>query len=133
MLNSLKSRIFWILLTLTLLMLIVIFMSRSEIKNTLYANYEEAKKAGAFERGWLPEYLPKSAKNIHEAHNLDTNQGWGEFEFDVREISSMKSHCQLNQTEQNEQKFNCPETDKITTAFVLQLDGKGYYTSSYKH
>jgi hypothetical protein len=128
-----KNHIFWILLTLAFLMLVVIFMGYFEIQRTFYASYEEAKKSGAFERGWLPEYLPISAKNIHEEHNLDTNQVWAEFEFDVEDIAKMESQCQLSEKNQNEQKFSCPEIDKTTVTFVLQLDGKGYYTSSYKH
>jgi hypothetical protein len=114
-------------------MSIVILMGYFEIQRTFYASYEEAKKSGAFERGWLPEYLPRSAKNIHEEHNLDTNQGWAEFEFDVKDIAKIESQCQLSEKNQNEQKFSCRETDKTTVAFVLQLDGKGHYTLSYKH
>ena len=122
------------LLAITSLVLIAIFaMGYFENQQSFYANYKEAKKSGAFERGWLPEYLPKSAKNIHEQHNLDTNQGWADFEFDVKDITKMESHCQLSEKNQHEQKFSCPETDKTAETFVLQLDGKGYYTSSYKH
>jgi hypothetical protein len=131
--NSTKTRIFWILLTSTFLMSIVILVGYFEIQRTFYASYEEAKKSGAFERGWLPEYLPRSAKNIHEEHNLDTNQGWAKFEFDVKDIAKIESQCQLSEKNQNEQKFSCRETDKTTVAFVLQLDGKGHYTLSYKH
>jgi hypothetical protein len=128
-----KNRIFWILLTLTSLMLVVIFMSYFEIQRTFYANYDEAKKSGAFERGWLPKYLPRSAKNIHEVHNLDTNQGWAEFEFDVKDIAKMESQCQLSEKTRMNKKFSCPEIDKTTVIFVLQFNGKGHYTLSYKH
>jgi hypothetical protein len=28
---------------------------------------------GAFDKGWLPEWLPDDATDIHELHDLDTN------------------------------------------------------------
>ncbi len=40
-----------------------------------YANWEQASGGGAISRGWLPEWLPRSAHNIRERHNIDTNQG----------------------------------------------------------
>lgn len=43
---------------------------------TLEANYAtlaEARAAGAVARGWVPDWLPPSATNIREVHNLDTN------------------------------------------------------------
>ena len=46
------------------------FLTRYEV----YATYDDAKLDGAFERGWLPEWLPQSASEIHEAHDLDSNQ-----------------------------------------------------------
>jgi len=42
-------------------------------KYMTYDTIEEAKTDGAFERGWLPLWIPKNASNIHEYHNLDTN------------------------------------------------------------
>jgi hypothetical protein len=38
-----------------------------------YATWAEAKRAGAVERGWLPRFVPTSARDIHDAHDLDTN------------------------------------------------------------
>jgi hypothetical protein len=38
-----------------------------------YASVHEAEEDRAFRRGWLPNWLPEDAYNIHEYHDLDTN------------------------------------------------------------
>lgn len=54
-----------------------------EIPVSKYVNYEHAKTAKAIgEFKWLPSWLPESAVNIREAHNIDTNQIWLEFYVD---------------------------------------------------
>jgi hypothetical protein len=37
-----------------------------------YATYADAQPAGAIERGWVPAFVPSSARNIADSHNLDT-------------------------------------------------------------
>ncbi|MDG1827112.1 MAG: hypothetical protein P8H62_12685 [Henriciella sp.] len=42
-----------------------------------YSQYEDinaVRADGAFERGWFPDWMPNSAVDIHEFHDLDTNQ-----------------------------------------------------------
>jgi hypothetical protein len=51
-----------------------------ETKTGVYATVEEARAAGAIERGWVPEGLPASATDLREAHRGDEQQ-WGLFVF----------------------------------------------------
>ena len=46
-----------------------------------YATLDEAKKAGAIERGWVPDGLPPGTTEIRDAHDLDSNRHWGLFLF----------------------------------------------------
>lgn len=49
-------------------------MNRSgERPYVIYPTIEDARIDGAFQRGWLPEWMPNNAYNIHEYHDLDTN------------------------------------------------------------
>ena len=44
---------------------------------TLDASYPAASDAladGAVKRGWIPAWIPSTATDIHEVHNLDSNQ-----------------------------------------------------------
>lgn len=61
--------------------IVVSLESCGEIQDTSYATRNEAQTRGAMDKGWVPHLLPGSAVRIHEAHNLDTNETWGKFEF----------------------------------------------------
>jgi len=51
----------------------------SEDIESHYVDAATARRAGAFERGWLPEFVPADATDIWEMHNLDTNITWACF------------------------------------------------------
>ena len=42
-----------------------------EVVHERYADFPAAKNAGAIERGWLPAFVPSSAYDIREEHDLD--------------------------------------------------------------
>lgn len=44
-----------------------------ETPEETYAGFDEVTAGGAIERGWIPEWLPETAVNIHEKHDLDRN------------------------------------------------------------
>ncbi|TFI58408.1 hypothetical protein E2493_09735 [Sphingomonas parva] len=46
----------------------------SDQKEERYATWAEANRAGAVERGWLPPFVPKNARDLHDTHDLDTNE-----------------------------------------------------------
>ncbi len=41
-----------------------------------YATHAEAVAAGEVQRGWLPEWVPKSATDLHMQSDVDNNQWW---------------------------------------------------------
>ena len=78
------------MLTVTLLAastaLLVLYLI--EAQENRYANYAEAPESQ--HRGWLPTMLPRSATEIHEWHEVDTNVCFGSFRFDPSERSPME-------------------------------------------
>ena len=46
----------------------------SEQIDETYATYADAERAGAIERGWLPAFVPRSARNLEETHDLDITE-----------------------------------------------------------
>lgn len=46
---------------------------------TSYRSFDEAEKAEAIKRGWIPVIVPRDATAIVEVHDLDTNEGCGRF------------------------------------------------------
>ena len=52
-----------------------------EIRSVTYATYGDAIAAGAQRRGWLPSFVPATATDIREVHDIDTNTQWLRFAF----------------------------------------------------
>ena len=44
-----------------------------------YPDAAAARRDGAFDRGWLPAFVPRDATNIWEWHNVSTNVTWSCF------------------------------------------------------
>lgn len=43
-------------------------------KEERFSTWSEAKHARAVERGWIPPFVPTSARDIHDVHDVDTNE-----------------------------------------------------------
>lgn len=55
---------------------------RLEITESYYETYEKIVEIpNVFDAGWIPAWLPKTAKQIKESHDIDTNEVWITFEF----------------------------------------------------
>jgi hypothetical protein len=57
-----------------------------------YATIEDARNAGLFERGWLPNVLPSSTRNIEARNDLDLNVSAGEFVLSRSDLDSFAAH-----------------------------------------
>ena len=60
-----------------------------EDMHVTYTNYEAMVADGAVMRGWVPEFVPKSATDFEESHNLDTNRSWLRFTVPAGDIEAM--------------------------------------------
>jgi len=68
-----------------------------DIKSSKYTSFQEASQKGAFKSGWLPQALPRSAMNIVEAHNVDSNELWATFRYSNNDIHGLTKECAINQ------------------------------------
>lgn len=66
-----------------------------ETYSSTYQNYEQAFAHGAIQRGWIPHFLPASATNIFEKHDLDTNETIAKFNFDITKSTDLVQSCQM--------------------------------------
>jgi hypothetical protein len=60
-----------------------------------YATYAEAQRAGAIERGWVPAFVPASARAISDSHNLDTNRQTLRFTIPPAQLKAMVTGLRL--------------------------------------
>ena len=64
-----------------------------DMKSASYADYSAVEATGAIGRGWIPVFLPESAKDVREKHNLDTNAELVRFDFDVGDLGILTQAC----------------------------------------
>lgn len=78
-----------------------------ENPNSYFATYEVAKESGIMDRGWIPTYIPKSSRGIHERHKIDTNQVTMSFRYDPEDTSDVESNCVRSETIANGRRYFC--------------------------
>jgi hypothetical protein len=61
------------LLALTV-MSTVVCSCTNDVLDASYATQADAIAAGAVKRGWIPNWIPPVATQLHEVHKVDTNQ-----------------------------------------------------------
>jgi hypothetical protein len=64
-------------------------IARHEQPVASYRDLTAARADGAFARGWLPELLPRSARQLREVHDLDTNARWLAFRADSADLADV--------------------------------------------
>lgn len=66
----------------------------SECYFSSFENIDQAREKNAFTKGWLPHWLPESAVEIHEGHDLDTNAQAISFSLSGNAHFSLPTTCQ---------------------------------------
>ncbi len=105
------------------------YMEYSENPRSEFTSYEEMQKSGLIERGWIPEYLPRSSRDIKESHDIDTNRVWMVFKYDISDHGSVEKICQKLIENKRGKKYLCPPFNKSTSTLVLRSNGEGAYLS----
>src|SRR5882762_2736235 len=59
----------------------VLVACHSDRRESSYLSLADAKKDGAIDRGWIPDFLPESSRAIHEVHDMSPSTTWCAFEF----------------------------------------------------
>jgi len=79
-----------------------------------YATLDNARQDRLFERGWLPDILPPSTRDIRVSNNVDVNTSEGEFSFNPAEFPAFAAQLQIVGNEtfrflsgQHSWKFSC--------------------------
>ncbi len=73
---------------------LVLSLSGCDRVSSGYPTLADARKDRLFERGWLPDILPASARQIRVINDLDTNHSEGEFSFEPSDFASFAARSQ---------------------------------------
>jgi hypothetical protein len=68
----------------------VLTACHSDRSESFYSSLTEAKKDGAIDRGWIPDFMPDSSHNIHELHDLSPSTQWCAFEVSAADVPSLR-------------------------------------------
>ena len=66
--------------------------SSSNRRESFYSTLADADKDGAITRGWIPEFLPESSRNVHEIHEISPEAEWCGFEFVPAKPQSLRKN-----------------------------------------
>jgi hypothetical protein len=73
------------------LVLIAVLVGCTHDHQSFYATRSDAEKNGEFNRGWLPDFLPKSSRSIHLTYDLSPSREWCGFEFNREDAEPLLS------------------------------------------
>jgi hypothetical protein len=75
-------------------LLSILFIYDYEVTESYFNNYKEASRNGVIpEDGRIPRFLPETAIDIHERHNVDTNETWVRFSFQPKDVNFWATKC----------------------------------------
>jgi hypothetical protein len=105
-------------------------IQRGENPRSSFANFAEMEAAGMIARGWLPDFLPRSARQIEETHDLDTNKVQATFRYDVHDVQSVEAACRSVSQSDRQTQFKCLLSDGHMATLTLGCDGIAHYSST---
>lgn len=73
------------------LSLLLLLLGCNEQVEESYSTYSEAQRAGAVERGWVPTFVPSSARELRDSHDLDTSRQTLRFTIPPSTVADMVS------------------------------------------
>jgi hypothetical protein len=62
---------------------------KGDRRESFYPSLADARRDGATDRGWMPDFLPESSRSIHELHDLSPSTQWCAFEFLPAEAAAL--------------------------------------------
>jgi len=72
-------------------LVVALVLAACDEVSSSYDTLDAAREGGVFERGWLPDLLPKSAHSIHVSNDVNLNTSQGEFEFSPVDFEVLES------------------------------------------
>jgi hypothetical protein len=108
------------------------YLDYLERPRSYFSTFAEMEGAGMLAAGWLPEFLPRSAVEIQEGHDVDTNEVWASFKYQVGDNGAVEAACEVIASNDRAAKYLCPPLDARTSIVILGRDGTAHYFS-YAH
>lgn len=80
---------------------VVWYMDRTERHESYFSTYKDLSKSELIGKGWVPDFIPKSAYDIYEKHRVDIGRVNVKFKFKPNDTAQIEEACsQYNGEEQ---------------------------------
>ena len=90
------------------------FSTWLETPRAVYNSYDDAVRAGAVGPNmWIPEFLPKSASQIVERHNIDTNESSLTFQFSGSDLLVPDSCVKIPSRDSSANTYTCERRTEL--------------------
>ncbi len=107
-----------------------VFIFDDKLKTEL-KDYNALAESGLIERGWLPDFLPKSIRDISEEHDLDSNIVTASFMIDPGDVGGFDSVCRRGFASDAQVVYECDYQDSEITIKITK-EGFGVLVSRPK-
>lgn len=104
----------------------------SDRRELSYAEFSDAVNAGEVARGWLPDYLPKTARSIHLVEEDSPSLEWCSFDFQATDSATLRQNLKsINALPASARRIPKPGPSWWPAALTGRLDvealhGKGF-------
>ena len=78
--------------------ILALMLGCSDVVSDEYSTYAQAKEERLFDRGWLPDILPKSTVTIKVSNDLDANTSKGRFIINEPALSEFIAKLESNES-----------------------------------
>jgi hypothetical protein len=85
-----SPKTFRVLTTLCVTLFCILLAGCDESRDLFYSDLTAAAKAGELNRGWIPDYLPKTSRAIHLVELDSPSKEWCGFEFVPADSQSLR-------------------------------------------
>jgi hypothetical protein len=92
-------------------------------QKTELKDYNALAESGLIEKGWLPNFLPKSIRNISEEHDLDSNIVTASFMIDPGDVGSFDSACRRSFGSDAQVVYECDYQD---SEIIIKITKEGF-------
>ena len=101
------------------------YMDGAEKQESQFKSYRDLQASGLIEKGWVPEFIPRSAYEIHERHRVDVAGVNVAFRFSPGDVALVEAAC----TKQaGGPAYTCAHRSGVVKA-TLSSDGSGRIVS----
>ena len=104
------------------------YLEYTENPRSNFATFADMEAAGMIASGWLPDFLPRSAREIEVTTGIDTNRVKASFKYDVGDVHSVEAACKKVSNDNRASKYVCQTRNAETATLLLGHDGVAFYS-----